>query len=292
MVDKRSKEEVTVALIQMKMQQDPSENLKRAVEKINEAGKMGAEIVCLPELFKSLYFCQEEDESNFKLAEPIPGETTERLAEAAGKNNLAIIAGIFEKRARGLYHNSAVVINADGKLLGTYRKMHIPDDPHYYEKFYFTPGDLGFKSFSTSYGKLGVLICWDQWYPEAARLTALQGAQIIFYPTAIGWYPEEKDAMAEMQAAWETIQRSHAIANGVFVAAVNRVGTEGRIKFWGSSFVSGPFGEMIAKGSAEKEEILLARCNMKNIDDTRHGWPFLRDRRIDAYKGIESRFLE
>ncbi len=292
MVDKRSKEEVTVALIQMKMQQDPSENLKRAVEKINEAGKMGAEIVCLPELFKSLYFCQEEDESNFKLAEPIPGETTERLVEAAGKNNLAIIAGIFEKRARGLYHNSAVVINADGKLLGTYRKMHIPDDPHYYEKFYFTPGDLGFKSFSTSYGKLGVLICWDQWYPEAARLTALQGAQIIFYPTAIGWYPEEKEAMAEMQAAWETIQRSHAIANGVFVAAVNRVGTEGRIKFWGSSFVSGPFGEMIAKGSAEKEEILLARCNMKNIDDTRHGWPFLRDRRIDAYKGIESRFLE
>jgi N-carbamoylputrescine amidase len=292
MADKRSKEEINVALIQMKMLQDPSENLKRAVEKINEAGKKGAEIVCLPELFRSLYFCQDEDESNFKLAEPIPGETTDRLAEVAERNNLAIIAGIFEKRARGLYHNSAVVINADGKLLGTYRKMHIPDDPHYYEKFYFTPGDLGFRSFPTSYGKLGVLICWDQWYPEAARLTALQGAQIIFYPTAIGWYPEEKEATAEMQAAWETIQRSHAIANGVFVAAVNRVGTEGRIKFWGSSFVSGPFGEIIAKGSAEKEEILLARCDMKDIDDTRHGWPFLRDRRIDAYKGIESRFLE
>ncbi len=283
--------EVTIGLIQMSMSEDPSANLDKAVKKIDEAAKKGAQIVCLPELFRSQYFCQEENEENFNLSEAIPGETTAAVSEAAKRNGVSVIAGIFEKRARGLYHNSAVVIDSDGSIVDKYRKMHIPDDPHYYEKFYFAPGDLGFRAQATKHGKIGVLICWDQWYPEAARLTAMMGANILFYPTAIGWYPTEQESTQEMRTAWETIQRAHGIANGVFVAAVNRVGQEGKIKFWGSSFVSGPFGEMIAKAD-DKEDILIAKCDMSRVDATRHGWPFLRDRRIDAYGGLTSRFLE
>ncbi len=285
-------DEVTIGLIQMSMGSDPEANLGKALKRIKEAASRGAQVICLPELFKSQYFCQEEDNENFNLAETIPGNTTNAISRAAKESDATVIAGIFEKRARGLYHNSSVVVDSSGKLVGVYRKMHIPDDPHYYEKFYFTPGDLGFKAFDTKHGKLGTLICWDQWYPEAARLTALLGAQILFYPTAIGWFPEEEESTKEMQSAWETMQRAHGIANGVFVAAVNRVGREGKINFWGSSFVSGPFGEMIAKASPDKEEILIARCDLGKIDATRQGWPFLRDRRIDAYKGITSRFLD
>lgn len=286
------KAEVTVALIQMSMSPDPEKNLSKALIKIKEAAAKGAETVCLPELFKSRYFCQEEASENFALAEPIPGTTTSVLSDSAKSNEINIIAGIFEKRARGLYHNSAVLIDSRGKLVGKYRKMHIPDDPNFYEKFYFAPGDLGFSSFNTEHGKLGILICWDQWYPEAARLVALAGAQIIFYPTAIGWLPGEKESTIQMQDAWETIQRSHGIANGVFIAAVNRVGKEGKLNFWGSSFVSGPFGDIIAKASKDKEEILIAKCPLGDIDSTRHGWPFLRDRRIDAYSRISSRFID
>ena len=286
------KDEITIGLVQMSMGPDTPSNLEKAISKIKEAASKGAQLVCLPELFVSQYFCQEEDHDKFKLAEPIPGPTTEAISKAARDNNVAVIAGIFEKRARGLYHNSAAVIDRSGKLLGVYRKMHIPDDPHYYEKFYFAPGDLGFKAFETENGKLGTLICWDQWYPEAARLTALLGAQILFYPTAIGWFPEEAESTKEMQDAWETIQRAHGIANGVFVVAVNRVGKEGKINFWGSSFVSGPFGEIMAKASSDKEEVLVVKCDLSKIDTTRQGWPFLRDRRIDAYKGISSRFLD
>ncbi len=287
-----NRDQVTLALIQMSVSADAKANLANAIKRIGEAAAKGAQIVCLPELFRSLYFCQEEDASNFSLAEAIPGETTAALSRAARKSGVVIIAGVFEKRARGLYHNSAVVIDADGRLLGTYRKMHIPDDPHFYEKFYFAPGDLGFKAYKTRYGTIGILICWDQWYPEAARLTALRGAQILFYPTAIGSLPGEERAAKEMRAAWETIQRSHGIANGVFVAAVNRVGAEGEMDFWGSSFVSGPFGEVIAKAGPSRDEILIAKCDLGKIDSTRHDWPFLRDRRIDAYDGIASRFLD
>ena len=290
--NKSQKDEVTIGLVQMGMGADPQANLNKAIKRIGEAASKGAQVICLPELFKSQYFCQEEDALNFNLAETIPGSTTNAISKAAKESNASVIAGIFEKRARGLYHNSAAVIDSSGKLIGVYRKMHIPDDPHYYEKFYFTPGDLGFKAFDTKHGKLGALICWDQWYPEAARLTALLGAQILFYPTAIGWFPEEEESTKAMQSAWETIQRAHGIANGVFVAAVNRVGKEGKINFWGSSFVSGPFGEILAKASADKEEILIVKCDLSSIDATRHGWPFLRDRRIDAYKGITSRFLD
>lgn len=286
------KDEVTVALIQMSMKNDTEANLSKAVKRIEEAAKKGADVVCLPELFKSQYFCQEEDSDNFNLAETIPGNTTEVISKAAKKNEVAVIAGIFEKRTRGLYHNSAAVIDSNGSLAGTYRKMHIPDDPHFYEKFYFTPGDLGFKVHPTAHGKLGVLICWDQWYPEAARITSLLGAQILFYPTAIGSLPGEEETVKEMKSAWEITQRAHGIANGVFVAAVNRVGKEGEMNFWGSSFISGPFGEVLAKASSDKEEILIAKCDLSTIDATRHSWPFLRDRRIDAYKGITSRFLD
>ncbi len=286
------KDEITIGLVQMSMGLDTKSNLEKAISRIKEAASKGAQVVCLPELFMSQYFCQEEDLENFNLAEPIPGPTTDAISKAARENSVAVIAGIFEKRARGLYHNSAVVVDKSGKLLGVYRKMHIPDDPHYYEKFYFAPGDLGFKAFDTEHGKLGTLICWDQWYPEAARLTALLGAQILFYPTAIGWFPEEEESTKEMQDAWETIQRAHGIANGVFVVAVNRVGKEGKINFWGSSFVSGPFGEIIAKASPGKEEVLVVKCDLGKIDTTRQGWPFLRDRRIDAYKGVSSRFLD
>ncbi len=284
--------DITIGLIQMSSGEDTGANLKKAVKKIEDAAEKGAQLICLPELFRSQYFCQEEDPGKFDLAESIPGETTKAISEVAKRKKVAVVAGIFEKRAQGLYHNSAVVIDSDGSIVGKYRKMHIPDDPHYYEKFYFAPGDLGFKAHKTSYGNVGVLICWDQWYPEAARLTSLLGSQVIFYPTAIGYFPEEKKAMEGMRDAWETIQRSHAIANGVFVASVNRVGREGTTNFWGSSFVAGPFGEILAKASADKEETLIAKCDLKSIDETRHAWPFLRDRRIDAYHGIDSRFLE
>ena len=293
MMNKEALEEVTLGLIQMSSGKNIDENLSKAVKKIEDAAKKGAQIICLPELFRSQYFCQEEESANFNLAEAIPGETTEAISAAAKKNHVAVVAGIFEKRAKGLYHNSAVIIDANGSVVGKYRKMHIPDDPHYYEKFYFTPGDLGFNAHDTKFGKIGVLICWDQWYPEAARLTALQGAHILFYPTAIGTLKTEDNATRKTQkAAWETMQVAHGIANGVFVASVNRVGVENHINFWGSSFVSGPFGEMVAKASDAKEETLIVKCDLSAIEETRHAWPFLRDRRIDAYSGITSRFLE
>ncbi len=283
---------VVLGLVQMKCADDPKLNLRNASRKIEEAARNGAQIVCLPELFKSFYFPQSEDTKQFSLAETIPGPTTGELSRIAKAKKVVIIAPIFEKRAAGVYHNSAVVIDANGKIVGKYRKMHIPDDPCYYEKFYFTPGDLGFQAFATKYAKIGLLICWDQWFPEAARLTALQGAQIIFYPTAIGWHEGEEKKVAEAQrSAWETVQRGHAIANGNFVAAVNRVGREGSLKFWGSSFVSSPFGEILAKADDE-EKVLIAKCDLSEIDRTRQNWPFLRDRRIDAYSGIANRFLD
>lgn len=281
----------SVGLVQLRASEDPDRNLKEAILKIEEAAGRGAQIICLQELFRSRYFCQKEDPRNFELAEPIPGPTTEAFSQIAKQENVVLIAPIFEKRAEGIYHNSVAVIDADGSVVGKYRKMHIPDDPLYYEKFYFTLGDLGFQAFQTRYAKIGVLICWDQWFPEGARLTALAGAQIIFYPTAIGWNSKErKDLLAP--DVWETIQRGHAIANGVFVAAANRVGREGSLDFWGSSFVCGPFGEHLARASTDKEEILVVSCDLKRIDETRQNWPFLRDRRIDAYGGLEKRFLD
>jgi len=260
---------------------------------VERAAQRGAQIVCLPELFRSLYFCQTEDHRQFALAEPIPGPTTNALGAIARKYRLTIIGSVFEKRSAGVYHNTAVIIDANGKLAGKYRKMHIPDDPLYYEKFYFTPGDLGFQSFPTKHANVGALICWDQWYPEAARLTALKGAQIIFYPTAIGWHAREKKRFGQKQYdAWMTVQRAHAIANGVFVAVPNRTGTEGTVEFWGGSFVCDPFGEVIAHASHNKEEVLLAKCDLRHIEETRQHWPFLRDRRIDAYGGITQRLLD
>jgi N-carbamoylputrescine amidase len=268
-------------------------NLDKAVERVATAAKKGAQIVCLQELFRSRYFCQSENHKNFDLAESIPGPTTDALSALASEQEIVIVASVFERRSAGVYHNTAVVIDADGSIAGIYRKMHIPDDPLYYEKFYFTPGDLGFPSFETRYAKVGALVCWDQWFPEGARLAALSGAQILFYPTAIGWIPNEPRAVAQQQrAAWELIQRSHAVANGVYVASVNRVGREGRIKFWGHSFVAGPFGEIVAHAGGEREEILLAKCDLGKIEETRQSWPFLRDRRIDAYAPLLSRMLE
>jgi N-carbamoylputrescine amidase len=244
-------------------------------------------------LFRSKYFCQSEDHRNFKLAETIPGPSSDALSDLARRRKIVIVASLFERRAAGLYHNTAVVIDADGSMVGKYRKMHIPDDPLYYEKFYFTPGDLGFPSFQTRYAKIAVLVCWDQWFPEGARLAALSGAQILFYPTAIGWIPKEPRAAARIQRnGWELIQRSHAVANGVFVASVNRVGREGKIKFWGHSFVAGPFGEIVAQAGGEREEVLIARCELGKIEETRQAWPFLRDRRIDAYGSLTARSLE
>jgi len=272
---------------------EPKHNLKKAVAMIEEAADKGARIVCLQELFRSQYFCQTEDIALFKLAETIPGPTTNELSKVARKNKVVIVASLFEKRAAGVYHNTAVILDADGKIAGKYRKMHIPDDPLYYEKFYFTPGDLGFKSHETSYGKVGALVCWDQWFPEAARLTALSGAQLLVYPTAIGWLPNEQpDVNAAQHSAWETIQRAHAIANGVYVAVVNRVGREGELTFWGQSFVADPFGRVIALASADKEEVLTVDCDLEKIDETRQNWPFLRDRRIDFYTPLTARFLE
>ncbi len=289
MVDKAA-----VALIQMSCSNDPQENLDKVVERIGEAASRGAQIISTQELFRSPYFCQSEDHANFSLAETIPGPSTEALTKVARERSVVIIASLFERRAPGLYHNTAVVIDADGQIAGRYRKMHIPDDPLYFEKFYFTPGDLGFRSFDTRFGRVGVLVCWDQWFPEAARLTALSGAQILFYPTAIGWHPSEREQYGSAQhSAWEMIQRGHAVANGLYVAAANRVGHEGPedggIKFWGQSFISDPAGQLIARSSIESEEILIAECEWSRIDVQRTHWPFLRDRRIDAYQDITRR---
>jgi len=274
---------------------DAAENLRRQVKLAEQAAAHGAQIICTQELFRSKYFCQVEDHRFFKLAETIPGPSTDALAKVAKKHDAVVIASVFEKRADGLYHNTAVVIDADGSIKGIYRKMHIPDDPLYYEKFYFTPGDTGFRAWDTKYAKIGVLICWDQWYPEGARLTALQGASVLLYPTAIGWHPHEKEKYGGAQRdAWKTIQRSHAIANGVYVAAVNRVGHEGDpgLEFWGTSFIADPFGVVIAEASTNKEEILIGEIDLARIEDVRRNWPFLRDRRIDAYQGIERRFID
>ena len=288
---KKNADTTTIGLVQMSCEQKPEKNLKKAIAGISDAAARGSQIVCLQELFRSQYFCQVEDIELFKLAETIPGPSTEALGKIAKQKKVVIIVSLFEKRAAGVYHNTAVIIDATGKIAGKYRKMHIPDDPLYYEKFYFTPGDLGFQTHDTSHGKIGTLVCWDQWFPEAARLTALQGAQFLFYPTAIGWLPDEEQSMNEAQhSAWETIQRGHAIANGLFVAVVNRVGREGKLTFWGQSFVADPFGRIVAKASADREEVLVVECDLAKIDETRQNWPFLRDRRIDAYDGLRLRF--
>ncbi|MFQ5849697.1 MAG: carbon-nitrogen hydrolase [Candidatus Binatia bacterium] len=277
----------------MRVGEDGKRNLGKAAARIRRAAQQGAQIVCLQELFASRYFPQSEDTGPFKLAEPIPGPTTDSLCRLARDEKIVVVASIFEKRSTGIYHNTAVVIDVDGSIVGRYRKMHIPDDPCYYEKFYFTPGDLGFPSFKTRYGTIGVLICWDQWFPEAARLISLGGAQIILYPTAIGWLSGEPQGAARTQRlAWELIQRGHAVANGVFVAAVNRVGREGELNFWGSSFVVDPLGAIIARAGEDQEETLVARCDLRKIDETRQNWPFLRDRRIDAYGALTERFLD
>jgi N-carbamoylputrescine amidase len=287
-----------IALVQMHCGQEPDANLAHALELIGDAAKDGAQIVCLPELFRFQYFCQSENHDNFSLAESIPGPSTDALTKLAGEKAIVIVASLFEKRAAGVYHNTAVVIDADGNILGKYRKMHIPDDPSYYEKFYFTPGDLGFQSWKTTRGNLGVCVCWDQWYPEAARLTALRGAEILFYPTAIGWHPREKEKYGAAQfSAWQTMQRSHAIANGCFVAAANRVGREAPvggdgIEFWGQSFICAPSGEILAQGSVDREEIISAQVEWKRVNEHRTHWPFLRDRRIDAYAGIQQRLID
>ncbi len=288
---------VNVGLIQATSSPDPAANLAGTLAAAERAARDGARIICTQELFGSQYFCQSEDYRHFQLAEPIPGPTTAAFQKLAKERQVVVIASLFERRTAGLYHNTAVVIDADGSLLGSYRKMHIPDDPLYYEKFYFTPGDLGFRAWQTRYAKIGVLICWDQWYPEAARLTALQGAEILFYPTAIGWHPREKAALGEQQhAAWETIQRSHAIANGCYVAVPNRVGHEKLagegIEFWGQSFVAGPFGDVLARAGAGREETLVVPLDLDKVDDTRTHWPFLRDRRIDAYAGLTQRLID
>jgi N-carbamoylputrescine amidase len=287
----------TVALVQMRCEAEPEANMAKAIAKIREAGAAGAQIVCLPELFLGHYFCQREDPALFDLAEPIPGPSAERLAKAAKAAGTVVVASLFERRGPGLFHNTAAVLDADGELLGIYRKMHIPDDPLYHEKYYFTPGDTGFKTFDTRFGRIGVLVCWDQWFPEAARLTALRGAQILFYPTAIGWHPGEKAEFGTAQhQAWELIQRSHAVANGVYVAAVNRVGHEGPadggLDFWGASFVSDPFGGMMKRGSHDKEDLLIVQCDPARQDDIRRHWPFLRDRRIDAYGELTKRWID
>jgi N-carbamoylputrescine amidase len=293
MARKITKEQITLALVQMSASDNPAQNLAKAAERIVSAAKKGAQIVCLQELFRSRYFCQSENQRNFKLAEPVPGPTTDALAALASDREIVVVASVFERRSAGIYHNTAVVIDADGSIAGMYRKMHIPDDPLYYEKFYFTPGDLGFPSFQTRYAKIGALVCWDQWFPEGARSAALSGAQILLYPTAIGWIPNEPRTVARRQRdAWELIQRSHAVANGVYVASVNRVGREGKIKFWGNSFVAGPFGEIVARAGGEREEILLAKCYLGKIEETRQSWPFLRDRRIDAYGPLLSRAVD
>jgi N-carbamoylputrescine amidase len=290
---------INVGLVQMSMSTDADENLRKAVDRVAEAKGAGADVVCLPELYRSPYFCQKEDARLFDLAEPIPGPSTEALGRAAKKAGVVVVAPLFERRALGLYHNTAAIIDTNGEVAGLYRKMHIPDDPAFYEKFYFTPGDLGFRAIDTEKGKIGTLICWDQWYPEGARLTALQGAIVLFFPTAIGWHPHEKAEHGHGQRdAWRTVQRGHAISNGVYVAVVNRVGHEippeggPGLEFWGSSFVADPFGIVVAEASNDREEILVAKVDLARIEEVRRNWPFLRDRRIDAYGGIEKRFLD
>ncbi len=289
----------TIGLLQLASSPDVNDNLKKAVSWTEKAAKEGAQIVCLPELYRSQYFCQKEDSKLFDLAETIPGTSTEAFQKTAEDFNISVIIPVFEKRAAGVYHNSAVVIDAGGEILGIYRKMHIPDDPAYYEKYYFAPGDVGFRTFKTRFGKIGTLICWDQWYPEGARLTALRGAEVLFYPTAIGWHPKEKERYGKAQKeSWITIQRSHAVANGVYVASANRIGFEKPVPeqdgiiFWGSSFICDPQGVVLSQASEDKEEILLAEVNLDHIENIRRNWPFLRDRRIDAYDGIAKRFLD
>jgi N-carbamoylputrescine amidase len=293
-----------VGLVQMSCGPDPDDNLEKAAQRVREAADRGAQVVCLPELFRTQYFCQREDADLFDLAEPVPGPTTQRIAEVAREKKVSVVVSVFERRALGVYHNTAAVLDSDGTLKGIYRKMHIPDDPLYYEKYYFTPGDLGYKCFDTQYGNIGTLVCWDQWYPEGARLTAIQGANVLFYPTAIGWHPSEKAQYGKAQHdAWRTIQRAHAIANGVYVAVVNRVGHEtGNIRgnqaegagleFWGGSFLCDPFGQVIAEAPHDAEEILVGEIDPKQMETVRRNWPFLRDRRIDSYAPITSRFID
>jgi N-carbamoylputrescine amidase len=297
-------EKFRVGLVQMSASPDPDQNLQHAIDLVGDAAKRGAQVICLPELFQTQYFCQREDAALFDLAEAIPGPTTEKLSHVAKTLKIALIASLFEKRAAGVYHNTAVLFDSDGVTRGIYRKMHIPDDPLYYEKFYFTPGDLGFRAFDTAYGKVGTLVCWDQWYPEGARITAMQGAHVLFYPTAIGWHPAEKAEFGVAQHdAWRTIQRSHAIANGLYVAVVNRVGFEhgdirgnrasgAGLEFWGQSFLSDPFGRVIAEASPDREEILVGEVDLKALEDIRRNWPFLRDRRIDSYAPITNRLID
>ena len=290
-------ESFRIGLVQSSCSLDPNENLAKTEWKVREAAARGAQVICLQELFRSQYFCREENAELFALAESIPGPSTEALGKLARELKVVIVASLFERRAAGLYHNTAAVLSTDGQIAGLYRKMHIPDDPLYFEKYYFTPGDLGFGSIATPYGRLGVLVCWDQWYPEGARIAALSGADLLVYPTAIGWHPSEKAQYGAAQLdAWRTIQRSHAIANGIFVAAVNRVGYEGPpghgLEFWGSSFVADPFGQVIAQASCDQEEILIAECDPHRMEEVRRNWPFLRDRRIDAYAPILQRWLD
>ena len=295
----------TLGIIQMHCSASTRDNLDRAVAHVHAAASKGANIICLPELFTAQYFCQKQDHAYFDIAEAIPGPTTERLGQLAKELGIVLIASLFERRAAGVYHNTAVTFDVNGRIASVYRKMHIPDDPLYYEKFYFAPGDLGFQAPATAHGRIGTLVCWDQWYPEAARLTTLQGANVLFYPTAIGWHPSEKAEFGEAQySAWQTMQRAHAIANGVYVAAVNRVGHEhgdvdhvkgpagDGIEFWGGSFIADPFGRILAQAGHDKEEILTAPLDLKLLEETRRHWPFLRDRRVDAYAGITQRFLD
>ncbi len=290
----------TVGLVQMKSTANKEENLTRAEEKIREAAARGAQIICMDELFAGEYFCRTEEADLFNLAEAVPGPTTDRLAKVAKEKKVSLVVSLFERRAAGVYHNTCAILDADGSYLGKYRKMHIPDDPLYYEKFYFTPGDLGFVNFDTKFARIGVQICWDQWYPEGSRLTAMQGAQVIFYPTSIGWHPHEKAQFGAVQLdSWKTIQRAHAVANGLYVAVVNRVGFEGKpeksdagLEFWGNSFVADPSGQLLAEGSNDKEEILVVECDPAKSEDTRRNWPFFRDRRIDAFGGLTERWGE
>ena len=282
---------ITVGLVQMACSPEADKNLTSAIESICAAAKKGAQIICLPELFLTQYFCQTEDTQNFSLAEPLPGPTSDTFSKLAKELEVVLIVPLFEKRAQGIYHNTAIVIDADGSVAGTYRKMHIPDDPCFFEKFYFTPGDTGFKCFPTRYGRVGVLICWDQWFPEAARLTSLSGAQFLFYPTAIGYQDEDAKESIQQITAWETIQRSHAISNGVFLGSVNRVARENALTFWGRSFICNPFGKVI--GQAENEpQIVIAQCSLPEIESVRQNWPFLRDRRVDAYQGLSKLYLD
>jgi len=290
-------EKFTLGLVQMRCSADGDANLEKAVHFIRQADQNGADIICLPELFRSLYFCQRVDPALFELAEPVPGPTTDKLGEVAKQIGKVIVASVFERRSAGVYHNTAAILDADGSLAGIYRKMHIPDDPLYYEKYYFTPGDIGFQAFNTRFGRIGTLVCWDQWFPEAARLTALKGAQVLVYPTAIGWHPREKSQFgAGQHDAWEVSQRGHAVANGVYVAAINRVGHEGPadagLDFWGASFVSDPFGAVVKRASHDQEEVLVVECDLKKQEEIRRNWPFMRDRRIDAYGDLTKRVID